>query len=262
MTRLMGAFVLIAAQAVAQWSTYPLRKIPRLPDGKPDLTAPAPVAQDGKTDLSGVWLVPFTGDPTDLAVRPRYVVNLAADLKPEQVSMQPWAAKLYQERSSQFGKEFPGARCLPIGIPLSIATPEPFKIVQTADLIVVLHETGNLFRQVYLDGRKPAEDPQPTWMGYSRGHWDKAELVVESSGFNDKTWLDARGHPHSEALRLIERYRRPNFGHLEIEITVDDPKTYIRPWAAKMGADLLTDTDIMEAVCNENERDSQHLVGR
>jgi hypothetical protein len=99
-------------------------------------------------------------------------------------------------------------------------------------------------------------------MGYSRGHWDKAELVVESSGFNDKTWLDARGHPHSEALRLIERYRRPNFGHLEIEITVDDPKTYIRPWAAKMGADLLTDTDIMEAVCNENERDSQHLVGR
>lgn len=176
--------------------------------------------------------------------------------------MQPWAADLYQQRSATFGKDFPGARCLPIGIPLSIATPYPFKIVQTPDLIVILYETGNLFRQIYLDGRKPLPDAEPTWMGYSAGHWEDGTLVVESSGFNDKTWLDARGHPHSESLRLTEAYSRPDIGHLNIRMTVDDPKAYKKSWTASIGARLLTDTDVMESICDENEKDSQHLVGK
>jgi len=176
--------------------------------------------------------------------------------------MRPWAQQLYETRSSQFGKDFPGAHCLPLGIPISIATPEPFKIVQTPDLIVILHETGNLFRQIFLDGRTTSGDLNPTWMGYSVGHWDGKTLLVESSGFNDKTWLDSRGYPHTESLRLAERYERKDAGHLEIQITVDDAGVYTKPWTARMEAELLTDTDLLEEVCAENEKDAGHLVGK
>jgi hypothetical protein len=259
-----SVLVFISGVAAAQWSSYPLKNIPLRPDGKPNLSAPVPRTKDGAVDLSGVWQVPYQGSGTD-EVRPvpKYVRNLAADLSPEDVVMQPWAADLYQRRSDAFGKDFPGARCLPIGIPLSIATPYPFKIVQTRDLIVILYETGNLFRQIYLDGRKPLADAQPTWMGYSAGHWEGDKLVVESSGFNDKTWLDARGHPHSESLRLTESYSRPDIGHLNIRMTVDDPKAYKKAWTTTpIGARLLTDTDVMESICAENEKDAQHLVDK
>lgn len=262
MARIVYAVVLITAPALAQWSKYPLRNVPQLPNGKPNLAAAAPKRSDGKPDLSGVWCVPFHGDGVDITVRPKYLINLAADLKPEDVSMRPWAEQLYQSRSKEFGKDFPGARCLPLGIPISIATPEPFKIVQTPDLIVILHETGNLFRQIFLDGRTLTGDVNPTWMGYSAGRWDGEALVVESAGFNDKTWLDSRGHPHSESLRLTERYTRQDAGHLKIQITVDDPDAYTKPWTATIGAELLTNTDLLEEVCAENEKDSRHLVGR
>jgi hypothetical protein len=259
-----SALVLISGIATAQWSSYPAKNIPLRADGKPDLSAPAPRSKDGALDLSGVWQVPYqpSGGTDEVRAVPKFVRNLAADLSPEEVGMQPWAADLYQRRSAEFGKDFPGARCLPIGIPLSIATPYPFKIVQTPDLIVILYETGNLFRQIYLDGRKPLTDAEPTWMGYSVGRWERDTLVVESSGFNDKTWLDARGHPHSESLRLTEAYSRPDIGHLNIRMTVDDPKAYKKPWTASIGARLLTDTDVMESICDENEKDSQHLVGK
>ena len=260
--------VLTSGVAAAQWSSYPLKNIPLRADGKPDLSAPVSRTKDGAVDLSGIWQVSGApGREQDSADEPRavpkYVRNLAADLSAEEVTMQPWAADLYQRRSAAFGKDFPGARCLPIGIPLSIATPYPFKIVQTADLIVILYETGDLFRQIYLDGRKPLADAQPTWMGYSAGHWEGDTLVVESSGFNDKTWLDARGHPHSESLRLTERYSRPDIGHLNLRMTVDDPKAYKKPWTtSSIGARLLTNTDVMESICAENEKDAQHLVDK
>jgi len=259
-----SVLVLISGVATAQWSSYPLKNIPLRADGKPDLSAPAPRTKDGALDLSGVWRVPYevSGPTTEVRPVPKYVLNLAADRSPEEVVMQPWAADLYQRRSAVLGQDFPGARCLPIGIPLSIATPYPFKIVQTPDLIVILYETGNLFRQIYLDGRKPLADAEPTWMGYSAGHWEGDTLLVESSGFNDKTWLDARGHPHSESLRLTEAYSRPDIGHLNIRMTVDDPKAYKKPWTASISALLLTDTDVMESICDENEKDAQHLVGK
>jgi hypothetical protein len=260
-----SVLVLISGVAAAQWSSYPLKNTPLRADGKPDLNAPVPHTKDGAVDLSGVWQVPYqpSGGTDEPRPVPKFVRDLAADLRPEDVVMQPWAADLYQRRSAAFGKDFPGARCLPIGIPLSIATPYPFKIVQTSGLIVILYETGNLFRQIYLDGRKPLVDAQPTWMGYSAGHWEGATLVVESSGFNDKTWLDARGHPHSESLRLTERYSRPDIGHLYVRMTVDDPKAYKKPWTtSSIGARLLTDTDVMESICAENERDAQHLVDK
>ncbi len=264
----VSVLVLISGVAAAQWSSYPLKNIPLRADGKPDLSAPVPRTKDGAVDLSGIWQVsgepgPDPGSADEPRAVPKYVRNLAADLSPEEVVMQPWAAALYQRRSAAFGKDFPGARCLPIGIPLSIATPYPFKIVQTRDLIVILYETGNLFRQIYLDGRKPLADAQPTWMGYSAGHWDGDKLVVESSGFNDKTWLDARGHPHSESLRLTESYSRPDIGHLYIRMTIDDPKAYKKRWTtSSIGARLLTATDVMESICAENEKDAQHLVDK
>ena len=134
--------------------------------------------------------------------------------------------------------------------------------MQAPDLIVILHETGNLFRQIFLDGRTLRGELNPTWMGYSVSHWDGGTLVVESTGFNDKTWLDSRGHPHTESLRLTERYSRRDAGYLDIQITVDDPGAYTKPWTAKIGAELLTDTDLLENVCAENEKDTRHLVGK
>jgi hypothetical protein len=228
----------------AQWLKYPTPGIPRLRDGKPNLTAPVPKTPDGKPDLSGIW-------QTNSGA---YNLDIASDLKPGDT--QPWAETLYRERSEKFGIDNPALTCLP-GIAPGISM-GMYKILQTPSAIAFF--TGGDFRQVLTDGRDLPKDPNPTWGGYSVGHWEGETLVIESAGFNDKTWLDFGGHPHTEALRVTERLHRKDFGHMEVKITFDDPKAYNKPWTISMTAELVTDTELLEYVCSENERDSKHFM--
>jgi hypothetical protein len=232
----------------AQWLNHRTPGIPRTSDGKPNLTAPAPRTAGGKPDLSGLWQ----------RISPKYARNVAADLKPGEV--QPWAEALFQHRTEDFGKDHMGYQCLPWG-PNYSNSERKAKIIQTPNQIVMLDEDLT-YRQIFLDGRALETNPNPSWMGYSVGHWDGGTLVVESFGFNDRTWLDRDGHPHSEALRMTERYRRPDFGHLEIEITLNDPKVYTRPWTVALRAELDPDTELLEAVCNETKGGLDHWVGK
>jgi hypothetical protein len=248
---------LIAASTItlplwAQWLNYPTAGIPRGPDGKPDLSAPPPRMPDGRPDLSGVWQ----------AEGQEFFRDLASGLKPGDVAMLPWASALEKERVARDHRDDPLAHCLPHGVPrINTNGLFPFKIVQTPGLIVILYEQLNLFRQVFLDGRKLADNANPTWLGYSTGKWEGDTLIVETSGFNNKTWLDTMaGHPATEALHVTERIRRPSFGRLELVATIDDPKAYSKPWTTKVQKiDLQLDTDILEFICAENEKDAAHV---
>jgi hypothetical protein len=245
-------FALMPTALCAQWLNYPTAGIPRGPNGKPDLMASAPRSTDGKPDLSGVWQ----------AGGQEFFRDLASGLNRDEVVMQPWASALQKERVAKEHGEDPLARCLPHGVPrINTNGLFPFKIIQTPGVIVILYEQLNLFRQIFLDGRKLVNSPNPTWLGYSTGRWDGDTLIVETSGFNDKTWLDTmQGHPASDALHVIERIRRPNFGTLEVVATIDDPKAYTKPWTTRVQKmDLQLDTDIMEFICGENEKDAAHV---
>ena len=248
--------VSLSAALAAQWIGYPPKYMPRTSDGKPNLSAPTPRTADGRPDLSGIWLA--TTDPNDRAggiegtVAPRYQVNVMRDFKPGEVPFQPWAAELYKKRQANVMRDNPMIRCLPAGLPRFNAYTHPQKIVQTRDLIVFLYESQTLFRQVFLDGRSHPKDPLPSWLGYSVGRWDGDDLVVETTGFNDQTWLDGLGHPHSEEMRLTERFRRRDFGHMDIEITIDDPKAYTKPIKYVQPQLLQTDSDLIEYICTEN----------
>jgi hypothetical protein len=241
----------ISLPLAAQWEVK-TPGIPRLPDGKPNMKAPAPKTADGKPDLSGIW------EPNGI----KYLINIAADLKPEDIPFKPEAAALYKERVQTFGKDDPDARCLPSGMPRKDAITSPYKIIQQPGEIVFLYESRTTFRQVFTDGRALPVDPQPTWDGYSVGHWEGDTLVVETRGMNGLTWLDSNGHPLSDAMHLTEKFRRPDFGHMEIEITIDDPKNYTKPWTVKENPHLLVDTDLIEYICDENEKDLKHFSSK
>lgn len=239
----------------AQWLDLPTAGIPRAADGKPNLTAPAPRTPDGKPDFTGVWE----------AEGQTYFFDLTAGLKPEDVAPLPWAKTLQEQRVNNVHGDDPLARCLPHGVPrVNTNGLFPFKIIQTPAVIVILYEQMNLFRQIFMDSRKLAKDPNPTWLGYSTGRWEGDTLVVESSGFNDRTWLDTeKGHPATDALHVTERFRRTNFGNMEVTATIDDPKTYAKPWTTKpQPMHLQIGTDLIEFICNENEKDIPHLVGK
>jgi hypothetical protein len=242
--------VALAMPAAAQWLNYPTAGLPRTKDGKPDLAAPVPRKPDGKPDLSGIWLVPGL----------KYLINVAADLK--DVPFQPWAWAEYQRRIDTRGKDDPNNFCLPSAYPEKIAVTSPWKIVETPGLTMILYESRTIFRQIFTDGRTLPEDPNPTWQGYSIGHWERDDFVVETSGFNGRGWMDTNGHPTTEALHLIERYRRKDLGHLDVAITIDDPKAYTQPWTVHEVAELQPDTELLEYICEENNRDVGHFVGK
>jgi hypothetical protein len=249
------SMLLIAVPASAQWLNYPAAGVPKGPDGKPDLLARAPRTAGGKPDLSGVWMT----EGQD------FFFDLATGLKPGQVVLQPSARLLQQQREANLHGDDPLARCLPHGVPrVNTNGLFPFKIIQTPGLIVILYEQLNLFRQVFMDGRKLAANPNPTWLGYSTGKWDGDTLVVETSGFNDKTWLDTvKGRPASEALHVTERFRRKDFGNMEVQATIDDPKSYTKPWTTTtQKIHLQLDTDILEFICGENEKDIPHMTAK
>jgi hypothetical protein len=238
----------LAVSLGAQWVNYPTPGLPRTAEGKPNLSAPAPRMADGKPDLSGVW--------EHLNSR-----GSAYYLDKIDIPWQPWAKALFQERTDNNQKDNPESRCLPRGVPKADAF-DIHKIIQTSGVILVLYEYGTTFRQIFTDGRPLPKDPNPTWMGYSVGHWEGDTLVVESNGFNGKAWLSGQGVPTTDALHVTERIRRRAFGHMEIQITIDDPKAYTKPWTAELHPELIPDTDLIEFVCNENERDLSHLVGK
>ena len=234
----------------AQWLNQPTPGIPRTADGKPNLAAPAPKASDGKPDLSGLW---------NLGVAIGVGANITGDLPPADI--QPWVAALSRRRLEDFGKDDPEITGCRPGGPRHITRAGLAKIIQTPELIAFLYE-DLAFRQIFLDGRQMPRDPNPAWMGYSIGHWEGDTLVVETAGFNDRTWLDFAGHGHTEALRMTERYRRRDFGHLDLQVTLDDPQAYAKPWTVSAGGTLAADTELLEYVCLENEKDHVHLVGR
>jgi hypothetical protein len=241
--------VTLAATADAQWLKQPTPGMPRTADGKPNLAAATPRAADGHPDLSGLW---------QLGTEIGYAANITADLSPADI--QPWASTLSRKRLEDFGKDDPEITgCMPGG-PRHITRGGLTKIIQTPAVIIFLFEDLS-YRQIFLDGRQKLKDPNPTWMGYSIGRWDADTLVVETSGFNDRTWLDFAGHPHSEMLHMTERFRRASFGRMELQVTLDDPTVYAKPLTVSAGGNFVPDTDLIEFVC-ENEKDRAHLVGR
>ena len=271
--RWIASFILLltVSPCGAQWLNYHSASTPRGPDGKPNLTAPTPRARDGKPDLSGVWHVQSTpaaeltrmfGDNSALSVPgddfyslSKYTIDVFADFK---FGEEPFRPEFAGRRANPIDN--PTSRCMPAGIPFGQMLPAPFKIVQTPGLtLILLNEVDGTMRQVYTDGRKVPDDPQPLWLGYSIGRWDADTFVVDTTGFNNKSWLDAMGHPHSDALHITERYQRRDFGHMEVAVTIDDPKTYTKPVTIRFTDLLLPDTDIMEAYCAENEKDRPHL---
>jgi hypothetical protein len=250
MHKLALILCVMSASLTAQWPNHRTPGLPQKTDGKLDLTAPAPRSADGKPDLSGVWRVKQS----------TYLTYVTSDLKPEEV--RPWAAAIYKQRADDYRKDSDGIACLPPGPKAGISGGGlPMKIVQTPSLVVVLYEYETIFRQIFTDGRALPEDPNPTWMGYSIGHWDGDTLIVTTAGYNDRTTLDLGGHPHTEALRVTEHFHRRDVGHIDLQVTLDDPKAYTRSWTLPIELDLMPDGELIEYVC-ENERDAPHLVGK
>jgi len=272
-------FVLLAVGAQAQWLNYATPGVPRTRDGKPNLTAPAPKALDGKPDLSGVWMHEITtveevkrlfGHRMDDAIKAnaigmeigtqhKYGFDILIDFKPGESPLKPEGAEAMRRYVA--GRNTGGDVCAGIvGIPIAGLLSEPIKIIQSPKVTMVLYEVDNLHRQIFNDGRVlPKEFDLPAFLGYSVGHWDRDTFVVETAGFNDRTRLDNLGHPHSEALRLTERFHRRDYGHLDVEMTFDDPKMYSRPFTIKVPHDLQPDTDLFEMFCNDNEKDRAHM---
>ncbi|HEY7444830.1 MAG TPA: hypothetical protein VH701_20535 [Vicinamibacterales bacterium] len=256
---------LIATPLAAQWLQYPTAGVPKLPDGSPNLEAPTPRTADGKPDLSGMWEpeknrpCPPDGCP-DMEV-PQEFVNIGWSLNAGP-PYQPWAAEIRESRMDQNGKDDPVSRCLPGGIVKLHTTPQLRKIVQVPGVLITLNEMDATYRQIFTDGRPLPEVGMPSFKGYSSGTWQGDTLVVETTGFHDGIWLDRSGSPLTDAARITERFRRVNFGRMEIELTIHDPKAYTRPWTFRLIHKIVLDTELLDYICVENEKDAPHLVGK
>ena len=272
-----GLVVAISAPVLAQWPLWMPSGVPVTAEGKPDFNAPPPRTADGKPNLSGVWgalpppradAPPVGGTPAPPVAAPGPAAgpsgsvfgNIGAQV-PGGAPYQPWAAELVKQRMADNSKDNPDAHCLPMGVMQMTSHPFPRKIIQTpAEVVMIYEASGTTVREIFLDGRPlPPADAQPWWNGYSLGRWEGDTLVVETAGFLDEGWLDVRGSPLTSAGRLIERYRRPTYGSLEIDVTIDDPKAYTKPFTAKVNNRLLVDAQLIEFVCLD--KDAQHYVG-
>jgi hypothetical protein len=259
--RVALAVAICAISSSAQWVNYPTPRMPRTPGGKPNFAAPVPKAADGKPDLSGFWQRMHNPNErvTVLAMGP----NLEDFMRPgEKIPpLFPAAEKLHQQRMANLMKDRPSAHCLPHGIPDQWLIGTPWKLVQNPGLTIILYEQNTRYRQIFTDGRPHPPVSNPSWLGYSIGKWEGDWFVVDTRGFNDKSWIDDSGRPHTEALHTIERFRRRDFGHMDLEITIDDPQAYTKPWSFPLQFEFLADTEIIEDVC-ENEKDAVHAVGK
>lgn len=264
------AVTVLSASIAAQWPAYPTANVPKTADGKPNLMGPAPRTADGKPDLSGIWAngaggrgrgqapaVTFSEGPPLATFR-----DAGANMKGG-LPFQPAAAELVKQRRAENQKDNPDALCLPMGFMQFHTHGQPRKIVQTPGLIVMIFEPNYGLRQIFTDGRpQPNNDPQPWWYGYSTGKWDGDTLVVETTGLRDGGWLDIWGSPFGESTKVTERFRRPAFGTLELDVTVDDPKWYTKPWTVRVNQRLMLDTELIEFVCNENQKFTDYLSGK
>lgn len=244
----MLALILLQTSAAAQWVSQAAATMPRKPNGAPDLDAPMPRAADGKPDLSGLWHVRAYG---------KYHGNLAADLG--KVPLNSLGESMYKTHMEKLGAEDPATRCLPSGVPRFYGDPFPFKILQQPGIMMMLLESGTLYRQIFTDGRELPVNPTPTWLGYSVGQWSGDEFVVHSRGFNGKTWLDSNGLPTSDALQVTERLHRRNYGQMDAVITIDDAKVYAASWTVTLPLELMPESELIEFVCLENEKDLMHI---
>jgi hypothetical protein len=265
-------FVGLTAGAQAQWLNTRDSGAPRTKDGKTNLTAPAPRASSGKPDLSGVWqgegapiselmrILPGGANGLGEDPPPLSFFNVLAAYKAEESPLRPELRPEYEKRAAVALITPPPALCAPPPLPLVDSLPAPFKIVQTPKLTLMLFESDTIFRQIFTDGRNHPDDPQPSWLGYSVGKWVGDSLVVETVGLLPFAPLDMLGHPHSEALRVTEQFHRRDFGHMDVQVTIDDPKTYTKPFTYKIGMYLLPDTDLLENFCTEDEKDAAHMA--
>jgi len=262
----------MSAPLAAQWLNYPTPGIPRLPDGKPNLAASTPRTPDGKPDLSGIWALPcpvgtsvntgFEGRATtycetEVAVLPEFA-NIGHSLK-DGLPYQPWAAEVVKKTRAASRPNDPFSRCFPPGIVRLDVMPLFRKMIQVPGLLVILNEHNASYRQIFTDARPLPVDPNPSWNGYSSGKWEGDTLVVQTAGFRDGLWLDTGGSPLTDAAKITERFRRVNYGTLEIELTVDDPKAYTKPWTIKVTQIIAPDTELLDFICLENEKDVRHL---
>ncbi|MEP7308369.1 MAG: hypothetical protein ABJA98_22935 [Acidobacteriota bacterium] len=253
----------------AQWPIYPTRDVPSS-NGKPNLDAPAPRTADGKPDLTGLWenvwfyngkvsppLASPAGEPPASTFS-----NVGAGFK-DGLPLRPWAAELLKQRKEQNSKDNPDAHCLPMGLMQFHEHPQPRKIVQTPDLIVILYEGNAGVRQIFTDGRAlPQKEAQPWWYGYSVGKWEGDTLVVETIGFRDEGWLDIWGSPLTDAAKITERFQRLNYGTLRIDVTIDDPKAYTQPFTVRVNQRVVLNNELIEFICAENERSVPHMIGK
>jgi hypothetical protein len=278
---LATAIVLCALPIAAQWPNYSAPGVPRTPDGKVKLDAPAPKAPDGHPDLSGIWDLRGAGGrggPGGPAGGARGAKGKAPELPPgtppnatfknigagfkEGLPMTSWAADLLKARKAENSKDNPDAHCLPLGLMQLHMHPQPRKIVQAPGLIVMLYEAQGGIRQIFTDGRPLPTDAEPWWYGYSIGHWEGDTLVVETNGFRNDVWLDIDGSPLTESGKMTERMKRLNYGTLQTDVTIEDPKAYTKPFTVRVTHHLLPDTDLIEFICQENDRSGPHLVGK
>ena len=241
---LVVAVFVMNTSIAAQWLKYPTPDIPRTADGKPDLSAPTPRSANGKPVLAGLW-----------RPAPGLVGDMTRGMKSgETVPFQPWAETLFKERRANNSRDDPTASCVVGGVPRSDFVGYPFKILERPEMVVIMYEAVHSYRQIFTDGRKLPTDPNPAWFGYSVGRWDGDVFVVESSGFNDNVWLDNAGRPATEQLKVTERFVRKNFGQMEIQVTIDDPKAYTKPWSVTQQLAFQADTELLEYICNENNK--------
>jgi len=273
--RLVAAGLMIVSAAfsaplLAQWPLYPDPSVPKTADGAPDLEAPAPRTAQGTPDLSGTWEntwfhngrigqppVSPPGEPPASTFS-----DVGAGFK-EGLPLRPWAAALLKERREWNSKENPDALCLPMGLMQFHEHPQPRKMIQTPAVLLILYEGNSGIRQIFTDGRPPpGDDPQPWWYGYSVGRWEGDALVVETVGFRDGGWLDIWGSPLTDAAKMTERFRRLNYGTMQIDVTIDDPKAYTRPFSVRVNQRLSLRGELIEFVCNENNRSLDHMVGK
>jgi hypothetical protein len=261
--------VLLSVALSAQWPAFVRSDVPRTADGQPDMNAPTPRLASGKPDFTGLWEsrvppsgrfgappLPNIGSGPPVAT----FANVGVQIK-EGLPFTPWAAALRKERMARNSMDNPDANCLPIGFMQLHTHTQPRKAVHTKDELIILYEVNYGLRQIFTDGRAlPTADPQPWWDGYSVGRWDGDTLVVESTGFRGDGWLDVNGSPFTDGLKLTERFRRPTYGRLEIDITIDDPKAYTKPWSVRVNQRLSPGDQLIEFICNENEQSSKHFV--
>jgi len=255
---------MVCLPAGAQWLHYPTAGIPKLPDGKPNLNAPTPRTVDHHPDFTGLWSAEKKPCPPagcqDMMINDQFL-DIGFGI-PDGLPLQPWAAAILKQRTLENGKDDPTSRCLP-GSPVQMHT-SPFlrKMIQIPGLIVLMSENSAIYRQIFTDDRPLPEDPWPYWFGYSSGKWEGDTLVVHTIGFKDEQWLDRNGTPLTDAAKMTERFQRPNFGTLLIEITIDDPKAYTKPFTIHVKQNLAVDMELLDGACAENEKDWPHMIGK